>query len=674
MKIVQFPLFKVTIFFVFGIIFSHYFDFQVFNLLIVLACSMLLLVVLFRLKFKLKSILISLTIFISSFLIGLLSHSIHKEINNKKHYIHSILKDKGESQIEIVIIEKLKDSPTNFRYIAEVNQLNSEPKCGKILLNINNETEIKRITIGSHLLLSGSIYKNQKPKNPDQFDYSKYLENQQVYGQFYTSASEVKISAEISKSFSFYAAELRNKIISNLENKGFHKQELSVVVALILGQQQEISPEILHDYQFAGAIHVLSVSGLHVGFILTFLTFLLKPIPNTKKGSLLKLFITLLGLWSFGVLAGLAPCVVRSITMFSFVAIALFLNRSSNIYFSLLISGLLILLFQPSFLFDVGFQLSYLALFFIVWLQPLLKTIYTPKNKIITYFWDIITVSFAAQIGTLPLNIYYFHQFPGLFFVTNLIVLPGLTLLLALAIFVVLFAAFDVVWIPVIKTLESGIWLLNKIINWIASFERFIFKDIPLSFSMLLGLYLVFFTWIVWFKKPSFTKLSISFVSLIVFQIICLNTKFNSEKTTEFIVFNIKKNTLISERNGENIIVFANDSLHGKIENNTNLKSYLVANFCKVIKKKRMQNVYYFNKKKILVINKYATTTLLNADVLLLTNSPKINLERLFLNYKPEQVVCDGSNFKSYVKLWKKSCEKLNIPFHDTTEKGFFKI
>jgi competence protein ComEC len=161
------------------------------------------------------------------------------------------------------------------------------------------------------------------------------------------------------------------------------------------------------------------VSGLHIGLILLFVTFVLKPIPNNKKGSVLKLIITLSSLWLFGILAGLAPSVVRSVTMFSFVAIGQHLRRSVNIYHTLLVSILLILLVQPSFLFDVGFQLSYLALFFILWFQPLLSRLWKPKNKISNYFWDILSVSFAAQIGTIPLSLYYFHQFPGLFFITN---------------------------------------------------------------------------------------------------------------------------------------------------------------------------------------------------------------------------------------------------------------
>ena len=176
-----------------------------------------------------------------------------------------------------------------------------------------------------------------------------------------------------------------------------------------------------------------------------FVTFILKPLPNTKRGSFIKLLIILASLSIFGIIAGLAPSVVRSVTMFSFVAIGNHLRRSVNIYHTLLVSILIILLFEPSFLFDVGFQLSYIALFFIIWLQPLLASIWLPKNKITKYIWDILTVSFAAQIGTLPLSIYYFHQFPGLFFVTNLVIIPLLSIIMVLGVLVMVLAAFGYV-------------------------------------------------------------------------------------------------------------------------------------------------------------------------------------------------------------------------------------
>ncbi len=597
------------------------------------------------------------------------------ETNNPNHYIHHLPESESEQSIEVIISEKLKSSFNSDRYIATLSSFDGTKSCGKILINIKKDPSVKTFENGIHLKLKASIYKNKKPTNPNQFDYSEYLENKQIYAQVYTNYYSIKVRSFHENSIAYFASKLRNRIISNLEKSHFNATELHVVAALILGQQQDISKDIIRDYQYAGAVHILSVSGLHVGFVLLFMTFLLKPISNTRRNSFLKLCIVLVSLWSFGILAGLAPSVVRSVTMFSFVAIGLFLRRSVNIYHTLFVSVLLILLVEPFFLFDVGFQLSYLALFFIVWLQPLLYSIGKPRYKVINYFWEIITVSFAAQIGTLPLSLYYFHQFPGLFFVTNIVVLPMLSAIMGIGLLVMILAAFGWIWLPLLKILEGSIGLLNSIIRWIASFEDFILKDIPFSWIMMLCCYLLIFCCIAWMQKPSVKKLTLVLASVILLQLTTLQFKYSNERKNEFIVFNKKKNTIITERNGKKVILYSNDSILKNDKNEVVLKSYLVANSCQVVNKKSIGNLYCFKDKRILVLDSTIVYfENLKPDILLLINSPKVNLQRLFAAHKPKQVVVDGSNFKSYVQLWKATCIKEKIPFHDTSEKGFYRI
>ncbi|GEC78960.1 ComEC/Rec2 family competence protein [Flavobacterium aquatile] len=646
------------------------------TLILLLICSSITLIInLLSNKKTVYKSLFGIFCLITSFFIGSFTLVLNNDKLNSSHYLKDLKSVENEYSAEIIIKEKLKNTINNDRYVAKIIELNSHKSYGKIILNIRKDSLMPTLEMGSHLKVAGSFYKNRKPNNPDQFDYGKYLENQQIYAQVYADASKIKIGSQVDRTISYYASKLRNRIIYNLEKNNFNKSELNVVVALILGQQQDISQEIIKDYQYAGAIHVLSVSGLHVGCILLFITFLLKPIPNNKKGSIIKLIIVIASLWMFGILTGLAPSVVRSVTMFSFVAIGMFLRRSVNIYHTLVVSALLILLFQPSFLFDIGFQLSYIALFFIVWLQPLLASIWTPKYKVVNYFWEIITVSFAAQIGTLPLSIYYFHQFPGLFFVTNIVILPMLSLILGIGVVVMILASVNVVWYPMMKLLEYSIWFLNKIIAWVASFEDFIFKDIPLNSYMLWSSYLLIFGLVIYSKKPTFNKLTLSLSALILVQIISIQAKYSSQNKEEFIVFNKKKSTIITERKGDKVTLYSNDSILKTTDDNLVLKSYLVANYCKIEKKKSLSNLYYFKDKKILLMDSSAVY-LANEkpDVLVITNSPKVNLERIFKQWKPKQVVVDAANFKSYIKVWKATCSKEKIPFHDTTEKGFYKL
>ena len=571
--------------------------------------------------------------------------------------------------------EKLKGTASINKYIGLVKRLDNKECSGKMLVQIPKALVNSRIQIGSKIQITGKVISNKKSLNPNQFDYGKYLNNKSIFAQIYANTNSIKISDKIDRNIWYYSDHLRNKIIANLEKNNFSKDELQVVSALILGQQQDISKEILKDYQYAGAIHILSVSGLHVGFILLFITFLLKPLPKNKLGNTTRLFTLIIGLWGFALLAGLSPSVVRSVTMFSFVAVGMYLKRSTNIFHTLLVSMFLILFFQPSFLFDVGFQLSYLSLFFILWLQPLLSNIWTPKNKIVNYFWEILTVSFAAQIGAFPLSIFYFHQFPGLFFITNLIIIPFLILIMGLGVLVMVLAVFNFVPMITMKSLEFCIYFLNKIINWVASFEQFIIKDIPINWQTLFCLYLLIISVIVLFKKPTYPKIVVALFSLLLLQSTQLITRWEIQNQYEWIVFNSWKNTLITERNGNEVAVYGNDSITNKIASNSSLKSYLIANNSKVSSTNKIQNLYYFKDKKILVIDSLGIYSKeINPDIIILRQSPKINLERLIEINHPKLIIADASNFKTTIQLWKSICIKKKIPFHATAEKGFYSV
>ncbi|MDI5898923.1 ComEC/Rec2 family competence protein [Flavobacterium yafengii] len=677
MKVLQFPLARITIGFISGILFAYYLHPTISLVFISLSISISIFGVLYFLfKNKSKNVFyFGLTAYLLSFLIGISTQVIHIDHFQKSNYTHIATIFDQPHSISIIIREKLKSSPFSDRYIAIINRVNEKEQTGRIILNIQKDSLHHKFEIGTPLLIKGILSKNRPPNNPNQFDYSKYLENKQIYAQLYADVDEIKIGTEIEKNIWYYSSKLRTRIIRNLEKNNFHKTELNVAIALIMGQQQDISPEIIRDYQYAGAVHILSVSGLHIGFILIFVTFILKPIPNTKRGSFLKLLLILASLFTFGIIAGLAPSVVRSVTMFSFVAIGNHLRRSVNIYHTLLVSILLILLFEPSFLFDVGFQLSYLAVFFIIWLQPLLASIWLPKNKVSKYIWDILTISFAAQIGTLPLSIYYFHQFPGLFFVTNLIIIPLLSIIMVLGVLVMLLAAFNSIPIFLSQLLEWSIYYLNKIINAIASLEQFILQDIPLHFYLLFSSYLLLFTAIIWLKKPNFNKLVMVLISIIIAQISYLSIQWNIQNEQEWIVFNIKKNTLLAERKGADITVYANDSILKTVQKNNTIKSYRTGNLSSLKEKKKIQNLFYFNGKKIFILDSSGVFPKnIYPDIIILTQSPKINFERFLQTIKPKIIVADASNYKTIQKQWKATCLKQKIPFHATSEKGYYKL
>jgi len=360
--------------------------------------------------------------------------------------------------------------------------------------------------------------------------------------------------------------------------------------------------------------------------------------------------------------------------MFSFVAVGLHLRRVVNTFYTLLVSMFVILLFKPSFLYDVGFQLSYLALFFILWLQPILSNFWSPKNKLLKMFWDITTVTWAAQIGTMPLSIYYFHQLPCLFYFTNIIVLPMIGVLMATGIFVVAIAAISIVPFYIIKPLEFLIHLLNQTIHYVASLEDFVFKNIPTTIEVLWVSYVTIIVLGMWLQKPTSKKLKLLLFGIICFQGMYVFEKYKAENLNELLVLHSKK-TIIIERKQREVTVYSQDSILENISKNSTIQSFLSNSFCELKETKSLKNLLYFKNKKIAIIDQ-SGVYLEDAkpDIVIIKDSPKLNLKRMLMHWKPQQVVVDGSNYKNYIKLWKKTCTEEKIPFHNTNEKGFYKL
>jgi competence protein ComEC len=351
------------------------------------------------------------------------------------------------------------------------------------------------------------------------------------------------------------------------------------------------------------------------------------------------------------------------------------LRRSTNIFHTLIISIFLILLFEPAFLFDVGFQLSYAALFFILWLQPMLSSIWLPENKVAKYFIDILTVSVAAQLGTFPLSVYYFHQFPGLFFITNLVIIPFLSLIMILGVTVMALAAFDFIPRTLSLALEKSVWFLDYIINRIASFDRFVIRDIPFDSILMITLYGVVLAGILFAKKPSFRTGVLAFIAIILFQSALISITYKRSQQHELVVYNLRASSLVTERIGKNITAYSDLRKINPNQSFAMLRAYAIENFSSVSQARKLPNILAFHNKKILVIDSTAVYAEgCSPDILLLTKSPKINLARLISECKPKIVVADASNFKTYTALWKQTCRKEKIPFHYTNEKGFFRI
>lgn len=674
MKLLNFAIIKLTLCLVAGIIIGTLFNVSLnLSLELTVGFIFLLFIVLLLSKNQFqKTIWFGILAFITTFFVGILTYNFHKQTNFKTHYTHSVRENNRIKTITFKVTEVLKSGNYYDKYIVDILKINQVSTSGKTLLNLQKDSTQTSLNVDDVLVTTSGLKDLIHPLNPNQFDYKNYLEKQHIYHQIFTEYRFLLYAKSSTKTIFGIAADLRKTINNKLKTYHFKPDELALINALLLGQRQDISADIYNSYTKAGAIHILAVSGLHVGIILLLLNFVLKPIEYLKHGKTIKIILVLLCLWCFAIIAGLSASVTRAVTMFSIVAIGMNLKRPTNIYNTLAISMFLLLLLKPMFLFDVGFQMSYLAVIAIVTIQPMLVKLWTPKWKLQTLFWDVFTVTLAAQFGIIPISLYYFHQFPGLFFVSNLVIIPVLGVILGLGIIIIVLALTHLLpqWLADIYGFIISI--MNDFVRWIAQQERFLFKDIAFNMLQVVTAYLVIIGLVAVFKKINFQRLSFLLIAILLFQSVLIFGKYHN-KTNEFIIFHKSRYSLIGNKTDAKLTIVSNfDSLAQKTDNI--IKNYKVGNAITKVDIDTLKSVYQIGIKHLLVIDSFGIYNIktFKPDYVLLTNTPKINLSRLIDSLKPSMIIADGSNYKSYLKRWESTCIKQKIPFYQTSKKGAF--
>ena len=391
-----------------------------------------------------------------------------------------------------------------------------------------------------------------------------------------------------------------------------------------------------------------------------------------KNGKLLKTILIVCLLCMFALIAGLSASVVRAVTMFTAVAIGMSFDRKTMVIHSLITSLFVLLLLKPMFLFEVGFQLSYLAVFSIVWIQPKMYNLWKPKWKLIDKFWQLFTVSSAAQLGVLPISLFYFHQFSGLFMLSNLVIIPFIGTILMGGIVVIALSLVQM--LPQFFADGYGfiISLMNAFVSWISEQESFLIEEISFSFLMMLTTYLCLLLAVLFLIHKSPTRSILLLISFVLFQSVLLYEKKRSINKQHLVIFHKSRYTVIGERTGRALRVYYDEkTLNG--QGLYMLKPYAIGEQVTSISYKQVvPSIIKILNVNLLVIDSlgiYQIKGLKNVSILL-RQSPKINLERLLKMLIPKEVIADESNYKSLAQQWETVYKKNNIPFYYTGKYG----
>lgn len=326
-----------------------------------------------------------------------------------------------------------------------------------------------------------------KPNNPGEFDYGKYLEADGIHFVAYCTADNIlSLEKAFRKDIRYYAFQCRDFLEKQFIMGGLRDNELGIADALLLGKRSEISKDLMSAFSGAGTVHILAVSGLHVGMLYGVLVFLLGFLKSSKWLFFIVVFSVL---WTYAFITGLSPSVMRATVMFSFIGLGNLLSRKAHVINSLAASAFFLLLFNPNLLYKVGFQLSYLAVLGIVCLQPYFARLWEPRNKVLNYSWQLITVSVAAQLATAPIGMLYFHQFPNYFILANLFAIPLAFLIVLNGIVVFVVSPISFLLTAATFTLNWLIKALNYFINLVSSLPGAVSNNIYFDTQLMLFFY-----------------------------------------------------------------------------------------------------------------------------------------------------------------------------------------
>lgn len=387
-----------------------------------------------------------------------------------------------------------------------------QKKSGKVLLYLSKQNFKDPFQYGDVLLIKGSPQLLPEPANPGEFDYKRFLTFRKTYHQHFLRNGDVRvIDNDPPNKLMEYAIEARVWAEEKLKQYVHGDREQATASALVLGVTDGLDNELLGAYAATGSLHVLSVSGLHIGIIYWLILLIFKPLNRTTSGKWILSILSILVLWQYAFITGLSPSVLRAVAMFSFVALARPWGQRTNIYNTLAASAFCLLLYEPYLIMSVGFQLSYLAVIGIVYLQPMLFRIWEPKSLLLDQVWQITCVSIAAQVATFSLGLLYFHQFPVYFLFSNLFVIPGSFAVLVLGIVVILTSFLSPVAAIIGFLLEWIIRVLNIGVFTVEAFPYSLIEHVYITtfqcWLLIAAIIAMFF--LIEFRKFSFVLISV---------------------------------------------------------------------------------------------------------------------------------------------------------------------
>jgi competence protein ComEC len=563
-------------------------------------------------------------------------------------------------------------------------------------VNFRQTTHYPVFNPGTRLMVKGEVKKIDLPVAPYEFSYNKYLKYKGIQCQLILFQNKSIPLKERNKSLIYRLLNFRQFLLDKLNNKLIDKREQAVLSSLVLGFTGNLDPEIRTSFAATGTVHILSVSGMHVGIVYFLLLSLLFFLNKSQKLRILRSILIIAGIWFYALITGFAPPIIRSAVMFSFFAAGEALNRGSNGFNTLAASAFFILLFNPYQIMDIGFQLSYAAIIGILLFYEPIYQKYHSKYWFLDKIWALVAVSFAAQLCTLPLTLWYFHQFPIYFIPANLIVVPLSTLILYGGLLLLGVSFVHPIATCVAFIMKYLLLFLNETIIKIEHLPASLIKNIYVSSFEAIVLFLVIITVAIWiYNKNSRAILfllicSLTFVASKVIHQISLHSQQN------LIIYNTPGHSSLALTSKGSILLLTDSICLKKIEKaSTNMylrmninqsKSMIIPSTAKADTHVNEIHIHLFAGKNILIqfqnkrivwlndknILKYTCARKPYVDYVIVTRNSRCKPDQILKYFNAALLIYDAS-FKSNETENNSHKENLTIPLIFINETGAYK-
>ncbi|MGM0579906.1 MAG: ComEC/Rec2 family competence protein [Bacteroidota bacterium] len=642
-----------------------------------------------------QSISFAVLAFLICFSFGYLNAFWKSEKHDEVHLLN-VNTDEIEA-FEAILVNAGKTTEKTHGFKIDIQQVLINDKwqnySGNAMVYFQKDSLSEDLKYGDKLLVKSKLSELEAPKNPLEFNYKRFLGFDQIYHQQYvTSGNWLKLAEGKGNLIMAYSIKTGQYLEGIMNEYIQNDRSLAIAKALTLGIKDELDNDLRNAYAAAGAMHVLAVSGLHVGIIFLIISTVLKKWKNRKRGRIFFAVINISVLWAYAFITGLSPSVQRAAMMFSFIILAQAMKRQTNIYNTLAASAFVLLSFDPFLLFSVGFQLSYLAVLGIVFFQPKLYGLLQFKFVLWDKIWAITCVSIAAQLATAPLGLLYFHQFPTYFFLSNLVVIPAAFVILNSSLFllIVSFWEWAAEWIGYL--IDHFIQIINYMVFSLDYLPNStidgIFINTPESWLIYIAIF--FIALFISEKKLNYLKLTVLSLFLMSASI-CLR-QYENFQEKKLIVYDTGKHHALAIRKGFSQYLKVEEEL-AQDKNKLRFHVYPsqlqagIADFHpdrfepdnqkELFKDFNGLKIAIWEDKQIIhweheLDDDFTFKEPIDADLLIISNNALKKSEKLMEFFNPKKIVVDASNSYYNIQNFKAKFEEENLDYYIVPDEGAF--